>query len=156
MEPFRWLIDVSVVDAFESGTLKLQDFYFTADDYKYHFEAAAKKRFINLLRERFNAGINYKGRVMKWDTVIEQKTMEPGRFLTGKSSTLDFTEPAPKLERHDSRRIRNKILALTATQAKELGIGRSTLHYLRENASRELSFNLYGKVRRRLSLSEND
>jgi CRISPR-associated protein Cas1 len=27
-EPFRWLIDVSVIEAFESGTLMLQNFYF--------------------------------------------------------------------------------------------------------------------------------
>lgn len=34
---------------------------------------------------------------MKWDTVIEQKAIELGRYLDGKSGRLDFTKPAPTL-----------------------------------------------------------
>lgn len=67
-EPFRWIIDVSVIQAFESGALSLHDFYFTGDDYRFRFEAEAKQRFIDVLRERFNAGLANRGRVLKWDT----------------------------------------------------------------------------------------
>jgi CRISPR-associated protein Cas1 len=144
------LVDVSVVEAFVSGTLELQDFYFTADDYRYHFDTGAKQRFINLLRERFNAGVTYKGRNLKWDTAIEQKTIELGRFLTGKSTALDFTEPSPKLLRHDDRELRGKILALTQSETKRLGIGKSTLHYLRKKSSNEREFTVREKVRDRL------
>jgi CRISPR-associated protein Cas1 len=150
-EPFRWLVDLSVIQAFESGTLNLHDFFFTGDDYRYRFEAGAKHRFIGVLRERFNAGVTYKGRVLKWDTVIEQKASELGRFLTGKMSRLDFEEPAPKLDRLDDRELRAKILALTASEARRLGIGKSTLHYLRTNAHLRQSFKLYSNVRARLS-----
>lgn len=62
-------------------------------------------------------------------TVIEQKTIELGRFLTGKSTVIDFTEPSSELLKHDDRELRRKILALTQSDAKELGIGKSTLHY---------------------------
>ena len=89
-----------MIQAFESKTLELHDFYFT-DDYRYRFEPDAK-RFIEVLRERFNSGVNYRGRVLKWDTVIEQKANELGRFLVGKLSTPNFTEPAPVLERMGS------------------------------------------------------
>jgi len=60
-EPFRWLVDMTVIGAFESKTLDLRDFYFTGDDYRYRFDGGAKQRFINMLRERFNAGVTYKG-----------------------------------------------------------------------------------------------
>jgi CRISPR-associated protein Cas1 len=149
-EPFRWLIDVSVVRAFESGALDLHDFYFTGDDYRYRIEADAKQRFIDLIRERFNAGVAYKGRVLKWDTVIEEKANDLGRFLTRKTSTLDFVEPAPRIERRDNRVLRAGILALTAPQAKQIGIGKSTLHYLRKNAGSEHSFSVHSKVRAKL------
>jgi CRISPR-associated protein Cas1 len=46
-EPFRWLVDVSVIQAFESRALELSDFYFTGDDYRYRFETQAKQRFID-------------------------------------------------------------------------------------------------------------
>jgi CRISPR-associated protein Cas1 len=116
----------------------------------------AKQRFIDLIRGRFNAGVPYKGRVLRWDTVIEQKTEELGRFLTGKSSTLDFVEPAPKLEKQDGRELRTKILSLTQSEARELGIGKSTLHYLRRNARSTMTFSVHENTRKKLESSATE
>jgi len=58
-EPFRWITDVAVIEAFESGLLDLPDFYFTGDDYRYRFETEAKRRFLDLLKERFNSEVGY-------------------------------------------------------------------------------------------------
>jgi CRISPR-associated protein Cas1 len=149
-EPFRWLVDASVVQAFESRVLELRDFYFTGDDYRYRIESEARQRFIDVLREQFNSGIAYKGRVLKWDTIMEQKTAELGNYLIGKSATLDFIEPTPVFERTDSRIIRDKILHLTQSDAESTGIPRSTLHYLRKNARTSASFKVYNKVRDKL------
>jgi len=88
-EPFRWIADVAVTEAFESGVLDLPDFYFTGDDYRYRLEPDAKERFLDLLRMRFNSAVRYKGRAFKWDTVIEQKATELGRYVVGKSSELE-------------------------------------------------------------------
>ena len=60
-EPFRWIADVAVMDAFESGVLDLPDFYFTGDDYRYRFGPEAKQRFLDLLRERFNSASGTRG-----------------------------------------------------------------------------------------------
>lgn len=147
-EPFRWLSDISVIEAFESETLKLADFYFTGDDYRYRFEPEARQRFIELIREQFNSGAGYRGRILKWDTVIEEKTSGLGRFLTGKSSTLDLVQPAPKLERSDDRELRAKVLTLTQPEAGRLGIHKSTFHYLRCRAN-EPSFRPYAKTQQR-------
>jgi CRISPR-associated protein Cas1 len=152
-EPFRWLVDVSVVEAFESGRLALGDFYFTGDDYRYRFEVDAKQRFIDVLRERFNGGVLFRGKVLKWDTVIEHKTNELSRFLSGKSSKLDLLEPSPKLESQDNRELRTKILVMTATEARVRGISKSTLHYLRKNAACSRPMRVYSRVRERLSVS---
>jgi CRISPR-associated protein Cas1 len=149
-EPFRWISDVAVVEAFESGVLDLPDFYFTGDDYRYRFESEAKRRFLDLLRERFNVGVRYNARMLKWDTVIEQKVMELGRYLIGRSTSLDFSEPSPRLTRTDNREVRQRILSLSQSEARELGIGRSTLHYLRRNAGSHRSFRVYRKVQKRI------
>jgi CRISPR-associated protein Cas1 len=149
-EPFRWLVDVSVIQAFESGALELHDFYFTGDDYRYRFKVEAKERFIGLLRDHFNGGVMWKGQRLKWDTVMEQKAQELGRFLVGSSAKLDFGEPTPTLERYDGKELREQIKALTPEQAKAVGIGKSTLYTLRQHAREERSFRLYGKVSRKL------
>jgi hypothetical protein len=144
---------VAVTDAFESGVLDLPDFYFTADDYRYRFEPEAKQRFLELLRERFNSGVRYRGRALKWDTVIEQKTVELGRYLMGRTSRFDFSEPSPSLHRTDDRELRARILSLTQSEARRLGIGNSTLHYLRRNAGNERSFKTYCRVAQRLRVT---
>ena len=149
-EPFRWIADVAVMEAFESGVLDLPDFYFTGDDYRYRFEPEAKQRFLELLRERFNSAVRYKGRALKWDTVIEQKTIELGRYLASRTSRLDFLEPSPDLRRTDDHGLRKRILDLSQGEARRLGIGKSTLHYLRSKNRSTRSFTVYRKVRGRL------
>jgi hypothetical protein len=112
-EPFPWIADVTVVEAFESRVLDLPEFYFTGDDYRYRLEPEARKRFLDLLRERFNSGVRYKGRVLKWDTVIEQKAVEFGRFLAGRIGRLDFSEPSPTMRRTDDVDLRKRVLSLS-------------------------------------------
>ena len=149
-EPFRWLIDISVLQAFKSRVLDWSGFSFTADNYRYRFTAQAKTRFIELLRQQFNRGVSYKGQRLKWDTVIQQKAVELSRFLVGKSGAVDFEELSPRFNAFDNRELRSKILALTQSDATGLGIGKSTLHYLRKNARAERSLRVYGKVREKL------
>jgi CRISPR-associated protein Cas1 len=149
-EPFRWIADVTVMEAFESGVLDLPYFYFTGDDYRYRFETEAKQRFLDLFRERFNSGVRYKGRALKWDTVVEQKTVELGRYLIGRSCRVDFSEPSPSLSRTDDQEARRRVLSLTQSEALKLGIGKSTLHYLRRRSDSRRYFKVHGKVRKSL------
>jgi CRISPR-associated protein Cas1 len=155
-EPFRWLADVAVMEAFESGVLDLPDFYFTGDDYRYRFEPEAKKRFLSLLRERLNSAVRYKRRSLKWDTVIEQKTVELGHYLVSRADNLDFSEPSPSLKRTDDLQLRKRILGLSQSEARRLGIGKGTLRELRRNAGRAGSFKTYRKTQKRLSNTLRD
>jgi CRISPR-associated protein Cas1 len=154
-EPFRWLVDVSAVDAFESGALDLPEFYFTGDDYRYRFDSNAKQRFVDLIRVRFNEGIGCNGRTLRWDTVMEKKANELGRFLTKKSNEVDFVEPALALHRDDAQELRAKILALTTLQAKQLGIEKSTLHYLRAYARSQKTIKVHANTSMRLQPLRN-
>lgn len=51
-----------------------------------------------------------------------------------KANDVDFADPAPALRRDGGSAFRARILSLTSAQAKQLGIGTSTLHYLRAKA----------------------
>jgi CRISPR-associated protein Cas1 len=153
-EPFRWIADVAVMEVFESQALDLPDFYFTGDDYRYRFAPEAKQRFLDLLRERFNLAVSYKGRAFKWDTVVEQKTIELARYLVGRTSKLDFSEPSANLQGTDNKELRRLILTISQSEARRLGIDRSTLHYLRRNAKYTGSFKIYQRVAKKLRMAE--
>jgi len=142
---------VTTLEAFESGMLDMKDFYFTGDDYRYRIEGEAKKRFLGLLEDRFNSGVKYKGKTRKWDTVILNKTQELARFLLGKSEFIDFLDPAPSLVRSDSRELRKRILELSASEARKLGIGKSTFHYVKKQARSARPFRVYRKVAEKLA-----
>jgi hypothetical protein len=135
------------MEAFESGVLDLPDFYFTGDGYRYRFAPEAKQRFLDVLRERFNSVVRYTGRALKWDTVVEQKTVELGHYLAGRSRKLDLSQPFPLLTRIDDHALRERILALSQSEARRLGIGKSTLHCLREKSRSGKSFKIYRKLR---------
>jgi len=145
-EPFRWIADVVVMEAFESGVLDLPHFYFTGDDYRYRFEPEAKRRFLEVLREQFNSGVRYSGRALKWDTVIEQKTVELSRYLVGRTGRLDFSEPSPNLHREDDQELRRRILSLSQSEARRIGIGKSTRYSMRKNVAGRGRFRVYRKV----------
>jgi len=128
----------------------MKDFYFLGDDYRYHIEVEAKRRFLELLKNRFNSGVKYKRGTWKWDTIILNKTQELARFLLDKSKQIDFVEPRPTLQGSDTKKLRKRILELTQGEAKELGIGKSTLHYLRRNAANDKPFKVYLSVANKL------
>jgi CRISPR-associated protein Cas1 len=149
-EPFRFLCDLCVIEAFESQAFDPYDFAYERNNYLFRIGPEARLNLRSRLVQQFNSGVEYKGRTLKWDTVIEGKTLELSRYLTGKSPSLDFSEPGPLLERSDSREIRERILSLSQPEAIQLGIGKSTLHYLREKARESSSFKLYANVKRKL------
>ncbi|MEM4251872.1 MAG: hypothetical protein QW828_08575 [Candidatus Bathyarchaeia archaeon] len=83
------------------------------DDYRYHFDEEAKRRILDFLKDQSNSGVQYRGKVWKWDTVALKKTEELGRFLLEKSQSLGFTKPYPNLVRHGSLKLRKRISKLT-------------------------------------------
>jgi CRISPR-associated protein Cas1 len=147
MEPFRWICDLVVAQAFESGRLNANDFYFTEHDYLLRFRSEAKGRLLDLLHDRFNSGVIYKGQRMKWSTVILQKCQELGHYLIQTQESFDLSEPRPQIERANGRALRKTILTLTARQARKLGIRKSTLHYLRKRAKARQPFRISSKLR---------
>ena len=69
---------------------------------------------------------------------------------TAESWFVDFVDTSPRFENSDRRNLRKIILGLTQREAKELGIGKSALHYLRRNALDGRPFKVYQKVVERL------
>jgi len=149
-EPFRWLVDYVVLRMVLSRSVSWDDFYFTGEDYRLRIKPPLLDRYVKLLREQFNSGVVYGGRRLMWDTVILRKCQELARYLLGKCRSFDLTSPRPVLERSDSRQLREKILSLSQSEARKLGIGKSTFHYLRRNARSHRSFRVYRKVRKRI------
>ena len=99
------------------------------DDYRYHIEVEAKRRFLELLKERFNAGVKYKDKTWKWDTMILNKAQELARLLLRESQTIDFCESPQRL-----------------IESNRIAFERSSPYDLRRHASSEKPFKPYGRT----------
>ncbi len=148
-EPYRWLVDTTVVSCLESGRFGKKDFY-RMDNYVLRLRREAARKFIDALRMKFNPPVLHKGKLYSWDTLIQLKAQEFAAYILGKRAGLGFGEPKPILHRTDSEAIRSRILSMTMTEARKLGIGRNTLWYLQRRAGSDRPFAIYSKVRRRI------
>jgi len=62
----------------------------------------------------------------------------------------------PSLDRSDSLDMRRRILSITQEDARRLGVGRSTLHYLRKHALDERSFRVNRSVNKKIEIASVD
>jgi CRISPR-associated protein Cas1 len=99
---------------------------------------------------QFNSGVVYYGKRLSWDTVILRKGQELARYLSGKMAMLDLSTPKSVLERSETRMLREKIVNLSITEAKTLGLGKNTVHYLRKRAREKKPYSVYAQVLARL------
>jgi len=149
-EPYRWLVDYTVLRMVLSRVFSWDDFYFTDEDYRLRIKPPLLDRYVELLRRQFNSGVVYGDKRLMWDTVILRKCQELARYLLGARGSFDLTSPRPVLQRSDARELREKILGLSQSEAGKLGIGKSTLHYLRKKTARHAPFRIYSNVRKKL------
>jgi CRISPR-associated protein Cas1 len=145
-EPFRWLVDYTVLRMLMSRTFTWDDFYFTGGDYQLRIKPPLLDRYAGLLREQFNSGVMYGGRRLSWDTLILRKSQELARYLLSKIDRLNLATPRSVLNRVDNRVLREKILTLSGREARRLGLNKSTAHYLKKRARDDKPFRIYEPV----------
>jgi CRISPR-associated protein Cas1 len=150
-EPYRWLIDTTVISCLESGRFGKSDFY-RMDNYVLRLRPEAVRRLIDALRIKFNSSVQYKGRFCSWDTLIRLKAQELANHFVGKRTGLRFDTPRSALDRSDTEAARNMILSLMTAEAKKLGIRRNTLWYVRQRAQASKPIRIYNKVRSKIPL----
>ena len=148
-EPYRWLVDTTVISCLERRQFDKRDFY-RMDNYVLRLRSESGRKLVDALRIKFNSNVRYKGRFYSWDTLIRLKAQELANYVLGKRTNLDFGEPKQTLDGTDSEAVRNRILSMTTADARKRGIRKNTMWYLRQRALTANDFNTYGKVRTKL------
>lgn len=151
-EPFRWLINIAIINALEKKIFKKEDFIRT-ENYNIRLRPSGAKKLIKEVETQFNKTTNYLGREYSWSYIILLKTRELAQFLLGKRKNIDFGVSKIQMSRIDNYKIRQKILNLSNSGARKLGIGKSELWYLREKAKSEKPFKIYNKIKEKLKVS---
>jgi len=148
-EPFRWLVDVAIINALEKGVFTKKDFIRT-DNYVIRLSSAGTKKLLEEVNVQLTNRVKFHGKSWEWGYVIIQKTSEFVNYLNGANSDFGFIEPSPILLRDDTPELREKVLAISYYKWMKAGYSKGSLHYLKKNARSEKPFRVYGKMKDKL------
>ena len=148
-EPFRFLIDLAVIDLIENDKMEKKDFVRT-ESFTLRLRASGAQKVtqsVNTWLEKIN---NYQEKEISYSYLILLKTRDLAHFLTGKK--LNFTLITSKLtvKRQDTDDVRRKILNVSYADWCKKGFSKGTLHYMKKNAEGNKPFTLNKHVRERL------
>jgi CRISPR-associated protein Cas1 len=153
-EPFRFLVDLAVINLIETNGIDKKDFIRT-ESYSLRLRATGAKKLTEAVNSCFNARVSYQSKMSMWSYVMFLKARELAQYLVGKRQEIDFVEPQYEPKRQDTSDIRQKILSISYTDWKKLGYSKGTLHYMKQNARADKPFTLNTHVRERLDKWEN-
>ena len=107
---------------------------------------------MELLNTQFSKTVKYNKKNYQWSSIIDLKAQELANYLLGKRKDIDFSTPSYQLDRIDNKELRDKILAISYTEWKELGFSKGTLHQLKEKARSDKPFYLQKRVKEKLEI----
>ena len=148
-EPFRWIIDLTIIQALERKIFHKKDFIRT-EDYIIRVRPDAVSKLMDEIDRSMSQTVIYKGLNQQWGSIIQLKAQELSNYVTGNRKTLDLSQPMLKLDRVDNKDIREKILSLSYVEWEKMGFSRGTLYYMKKNARGNKPFTLNSHVKERL------
>lgn len=148
-EPFRWIVDVAIINALEKGIFTKRDFIRT-DNYVIRLSSMGTKKLLGEVNIQLTNRIQFRGKSWEWGYVIIQKTGEFVNYLSGANSDFIFNEPSPILSRNDTPELREKVLTISYYEWMKAGHSKGSLHYLKKNARSEKPFRVYEKMKEKL------
>jgi CRISPR-associated protein Cas1 len=151
-EPFRWLVDLSVVEVLRDAKLDRKRDFLVTENYHVRLRPAAATALI----DRFTANLNRKvligKRSMSFETTISESARRLARYLTKPTGRLDLAYPfAVAADSHVGEDLKARVAGMGYAEARALGISKAGLWDMKRRAAAGRPLRLYGKVASRLA-----
>lgn len=150
MEPFRWLVDLSVIQLLEEKKLKKSSFICT-ENFNIRLREGTVKALIEKVKVNFNMKVDYKGKNWSYENILLDMVRSMANYIEGKTFTFTLNIPDLELSRVDDVDLKDKIMSMTIEERRRLGIRRNTLWYMRKNIEKGQKVKIYEKVMSKLS-----
>jgi CRISPR-associated protein Cas1 len=150
-EPFRWLVDLSVIEVLAGRQLDLKKDFLTTENYHVRLRPHAIGLLADRFSQNFNRAVPFRGQRRTFDAISFETARNLARYLLGQSKRLDLGFPFGAFDGALDTEATKAILDLTFAERKALGLRENTFHYLKKRAGAGKPLKLYGKVARRLS-----
>jgi CRISPR-associated protein Cas1 len=155
-EPFRWLVDLSVIELIRDGKVDRKRDFIVTENYHIRLRAAAATALIDRFSANLNRKISVGKRPMSFETTISETARRLARYLTKGAGRLDLSYPFAVAEDcHVGDDLKARVADMGYAEAKALGISKAGLWDMKRRAAEGKPLRLYGKVARRLPAFES-
>jgi CRISPR-associated protein Cas1 len=151
-EPFRWLVDLSVLEVLRGGKLDRKRDFIVTENYHVRLRPTAAKALVDRFSTNMNRKVAVGGRNFAYETLVQEAARKLGRHLIAPSSRLALACPFEVGESgHVGSDVSERVGSMTYAEARKLGISKAGLWDMKKRAESGRPLRLYGKVARRLS-----
>lgn len=150
-EPFRWLVDLSVIEILRNGKLDRKKDFIVTENYHVRLRASAGKVLIDRLSANMNRKVPVGDRSYAFETLVLETARKLARHLTEPKSPLEFRYPFGADEAgYVGPDLKDRVGAITYAEGRKLGISKAGLFYMKRRAAEGKPLRLYRKVARKL------
>jgi CRISP-associated protein Cas1 len=150
-EPFRWLVDLSVIEVIRDGKLDRKRDFIVTENYHVRLRPSASSALIDRLSANLNRKVPVKGRSFAFETLVQEMARRLARHLTGANTGLSFRYPFAVSESgHVDGTLKARVAGMRYAEGRTLGISKAGLFAMKRRAAEGRPLRLYGKVARRL------
>ncbi len=151
-EPFRWLVDLSVIEVLRDGKLDRKRDFIVTENYHLRLRPTAAK----VLIDRFSANLNRKvpvaGRSFAYETLVLEAARKLARQLTSPSGRFNLSSPFSAADStFVTPKINAEVGAMSYRRAKTLGISKAGLWDMKRRIAEGRPLRLYRTVSRKLA-----
>ncbi|MDR6223327.1 CRISPR-associated endonuclease Cas1 [Methanococcoides alaskense] len=114
-EPFRFIVDLAVMNLIEKGVMDSKDFIRT-ESFSLRLKPTGARKVIEEFNFMMNSKVEYRKKNSSWGSVLLVKARELSHHLVGKRKTIEFSKPVFVGERDDSDLLRKKIIDMSYTE----------------------------------------
>jgi CRISPR-associated protein Cas1 len=151
-EPFRWLVDLSVHEVLRDGKLNRKRDFIVTENYHVRLRPTAAKVLIERLSANMNRKVTVGARNYSFETLVTETARKLAKYLTAPKSPFDLSYPfAAEEAGYVGSDLKGRVAAMTYAEARQLGISKAGLFYMKRRAAEGKPLMLYSKVRGRLA-----
>jgi CRISP-associated protein Cas1 len=150
-EPFRWLVDLSVIEVIRDAKLVRKADFIVTENYHVRLRPKAAQALMDRLSANLNRKVSVHGRAMSFETAISEDVRRLARHLTEPKARFDLSLPFAVGESgHVEVDLKAKVETMTYAEARSLGISKAGLWAIKQRAAEGRPLRLYRKIASRI------
>ncbi len=150
-EPFRWLVDLSVVETIAGRQLDRKKDFITTENYHVRLRPHVIGLLADRLSENFNRAVPFGGQRRTFDALLFETARNLARYLLGQSKRLDLGFPFGAFDGALDTEAAETISALSYSDARRLGISKAGLWDMKRRAAEGKPVRLYRKTESKIA-----